>query len=117
MPPSPVVYEREGVGQNYRGRCASCRDLRLLDAGYHDGSTQFIHDLEDAHVSPWVSRGLPKLLPSRRWNGLGGFEKGGGFIEFEDVSRLEVKPVTDMNWNGDLTFRSKGSSHERICKR
>jgi len=82
-----------------------------------DGPTQFIHDFEHGPVAPWVRCGLPKLLPRLGWDGLGRFEKGGCFIEFENIARLEMEPIANMHRNGDLTFGGKGRLHELIGKR
>jgi hypothetical protein len=44
------------------------------------------------------------LLPGFGRNGLGGFQKWGVFIEFQDVARLEVKTVADVDGDGDLAL-------------
>ena len=112
MPPSRVVCGRGAVGRNYRGQCAWRGDSRFPGGDQLNRAAQFIHDFEDAHAPPWVNRRLAKLLPSLDWDGLGGLEKRGRFIEFKDVARLEAEAVADMNGNGDLTFGRKGSLQE-----
>jgi hypothetical protein len=63
-----------------------------------------VENFWDAQLGPRV-RGIgSKLLPGFGRNGLGGFQKWGDFIEFQDVARFEVKTVADVDGNGDLAL-------------
>lgn len=107
VPPSlptgffPVQEDQDRAveGGAHGGGCS-----RLSGRRQFDRSPQLVQDLWDVQPGPRV-RGIgSKLLPGFGRNGLGGFQKWGGFIEFQDVARLEVKTVADVDGDGDLAL-------------
>ena len=73
-----------------------------------DWSPQLVEKFWDAPPGPGVGGIGSELIPGFGRNGFGGFQKGGGFMEFEDIARLEVKTVADGDGDGDLTVGRVG---------
>ena len=100
------------AGECKGGQKNQQRFSSLIGGRERDISSEFIHDFVHAHASPRVFPFLAKFFPRLGRNGLGGFKKRRGLIKLQNVPRLEMETLANMDGNGDLPFRSKRCLHE-----